>query len=107
MEKPDPPLRKRSIDDRREWWFEATRATPGQRRFFEGSGADLELADLLVENAVGWMPVPLGVASGLLVNGTNYEVPLATEEPSVVAAVSYAASLAARAGGTRPAPRLR
>jgi hydroxymethylglutaryl-CoA reductase len=99
MDKPDPPLRKRPVDDRRSWWLEAARASPGQRRFFEGSGADLELADLLVENAVGWMPVPLGVASGLVVNGTNYEVPLATEEPSVVAAVSYAASVAARSGG--------
>ena len=45
------------------------------------------------------MPVPLGVASGLVVNGRNYEVPLATEEPSVVAAASYAASVAGRAGG--------
>jgi len=101
MDKPDPPLRKRQVTDRRNWWLDATGATDGQRRFFEASGADLELADLLVENAVGWMPVPLGVASGLVVNGRNYEVPLATEEPSVIAAASYGASLAARAGGFR------
>lgn len=101
MDKPDPPLRKRPVADRRAWWLEASSATAGQRRFFEASGADLELADLLVENAVGWMPVPLGVASGLVVNGISYEVPLATEEPSVVAAVSYAASIAARVGGFR------
>jgi len=87
------------VDERRSWCRDATGAPPGQRRFFEGSGADLELADLLVENAVGWMPVPLGVAAGLVVNGTSYEVPLATEEPSVIAAVSYAASVAARTGG--------
>ena len=99
MEKPDPPLRKRSLTDRRAWWLTASAATPGQARFFEGSGADLDLADLLVENAVGWMPMPLGVASGLVVNGVSHEVPLATEEPSVIAAVSYAASVAARTGG--------
>jgi hydroxymethylglutaryl-CoA reductase len=99
VEKPSPPLRKRTLDERRDWWLQACAATPGQQRFFEGSGADLELADLLVENAVGWMPLPLGVASGLVVNGVNYEVPLATEEPSVVAAASYGASVAARSGG--------
>jgi len=101
MDKPNPPLRKRTVDERRSWWLDAAQATAGQRRFFEASGADLELADLLVENAVGWLPVPLGVASGLVVNGISYEVPLATEEPSVVAAVSYAASIAARSGGFR------
>jgi len=99
VEKPSPPLRKRMLDERRDWWLQACAASPGQQRFFEGSGADLELADLLVENAVGWMPLPLGVASGLVVNGINYEVPLATEEPSVVAAASYGASVAARSGG--------
>ena len=99
MEKPHPPLRKRSPDERRAWWLEASKSTPSQERFFQGSGADVDLADLLVENAVGWMPLPLGVASGLIVNDTSYEVPLATEEPSVVAAVSYAASLASRWGG--------
>jgi len=99
VDKPDPPLRKRSPEDRRSWWLQASAASAGQTSFFQGSGADLELADLLVENAVGWMPVPLGVASGLIVNGKSYEVPLATEEPSVVAAVSFAASVAARSGG--------
>jgi len=99
MEKPSLPLRKRPVVDRRAWWLSASSATEAQTRFFEGTGADLELADTLVENAVGWMPIPLGVASGLLVNGVNYEVPLATEEPSVIAAVSYAASVAARTGG--------
>ena len=101
MEKPTPPLRKRSIDDRRTWWLTATQGTPTQARFFAGAAADLDLADLLVENAVGWFPLPLGVASGLVVNGVNYEVPLATEEPSVIAAVSYAASIAGRSGGFR------
>ena len=47
------------------------------------------------------MPLPLGIASGLVVNGTSYEVPLVTEEPSVIAAVSYAASIAAKTGGFR------
>jgi len=99
MERPDPPLRKRSPADRRTWWLQAAGATPNQTRFFENTGQELGLADALIENAVGWMPVPLGVASGLVVNGTSYEVPMATEEPSVIAAASAGASVAARAGG--------
>jgi hydroxymethylglutaryl-CoA reductase len=91
VDKPNPPLRKRTPAERRQWWLEATRSGVPE--------ADLEWADLLVENAVGWLEVPLGVASGLVVNGTSYEVPLATEEPSVIAAVSFAASVAARSGG--------
>lgn len=98
MEKPNPPLRKRALEDRRTWWLQASGADEAQAHFF-ASAPDLALADRLVENAVGWMPLPLGIASGLVVNGTNYEVPLATEEPSVVAAVSYAASITARCGG--------
>lgn len=99
MDKPDPPLRKRGLADRRAWFLDAAAATPAQRRFFEAAGGDLDLADLLVENAVGWLGLPLGVVSGLVVNGTSFEVPLATEEPSVIAAASYAASVAARGGG--------
>jgi len=99
MDKPDPPLRKRTLEERREWWRHNAEATPRQSAFFDAP--DPELADILVENAVGWLPVPLGVVSGLTVNGVRYEVPVATEEPSVIAAASYAASIAARGGGFR------
>lgn len=97
MDKPDPPLRKRSLEERRRWWLDSSQASPTQKEFFAHPA--VELADKFIENAVGWMPVPLGVVSGLVVNGVSREVPLATEEPSVIAAASYAASLAARAGG--------
>ena len=62
MEKANPPLRKRSVNERRAWWLAASAATPAQARFFNGTDGDLDLADLLVENAMGWMPVPLGIA---------------------------------------------
>ncbi|MFP4373083.1 MAG: hydroxymethylglutaryl-CoA reductase, degradative [Spirochaetaceae bacterium] len=58
-----------------------------------------DLADVMVESSVGIMPVPLGIASGFLIDGETYDVPLATEEPSVIAAASYAAGIIARAGG--------
>ena len=58
----------------------------------------LALADGMIENAIGVMPVPLGIAANFTINGRDRLVPMATEEPSVVAAASNLAAVA-RAGG--------
>jgi hydroxymethylglutaryl-CoA reductase len=63
-----------------------------------GPGA-FELADLMVEAAVGVVPLPLGLASGFVIDGENLDLPLAVEEPSVVAAAGYAAHIIAKGGG--------
>ena len=60
-----------------------------------GDAETTAVADLLVENAVGSFPVPLGLATGFRVDGQNLVIPLATEEASVVAAASYAGRLLA------------
>ena len=60
-----------------------------------GDAETSALADLLVENAVGAFPIPVGLATGFRVDGEELVVPLATEEASVVAAASYAARLLA------------
>jgi hydroxymethylglutaryl-CoA reductase len=57
-----------------------------------------EQADHMIENAVGIFALPLGVALNFLVNGREVLVPMAIEEPSVVAGASFMAKLA-RAGG--------
>lgn len=62
------------------------------------SGLDAAHADLMVENAVGVYALPLGVATNFRVNQRDYLIPMAIEEPSVIAAVSNAARLF-RAGG--------
>jgi hydroxymethylglutaryl-CoA reductase len=59
----------------------------------------LELADRMIENVVGVFPVPLGIAVNFLVNNRDYLIPMAIEEPSVVAAASYAAKMAREGGG--------
>ncbi|MBN1641896.1 MAG: hydroxymethylglutaryl-CoA reductase, degradative [Anaerolineae bacterium] len=61
-------------------------------------GLDCGLADRMVENVVGTHALPLGIATNFSVNGRDYLVPMAIEEPSVVAGASFAARLA-RAGG--------
>jgi hydroxymethylglutaryl-CoA reductase len=59
----------------------------------------LHLADGMVENVVGVMALPLGVAANFRVNGKDHLVPMATEEPSVVAAASNLAQVAREHGG--------
>lgn len=58
-----------------------------------------EQVDRMVENVIGTMPVPLGIAMNFLVNGRDYLVPMAIEEPSVIAAASNAAKMARDRGG--------
>jgi hydroxymethylglutaryl-CoA reductase len=63
------------------------------------SGLPSETADRMIENVIGAIPVPLGIATNFLVNGKDYLVPMAIEEPSVVAAASNAAKMARKHGG--------
>jgi hydroxymethylglutaryl-CoA reductase len=58
-----------------------------------------DLADLMIENVVGTMPLPLGIATNFLINGRDYLIPMAIEEPSVVAAASNAAKMTRASGG--------
>jgi hydroxymethylglutaryl-CoA reductase len=58
-----------------------------------------EKANHMVENAIGVVGLPLGVGLNFLINGREYLVPMAVEEPSVVAAASHAARLVRDSGG--------
>jgi len=59
----------------------------------------LDLADRMIENVVGMFPLPLGIAVNFLINENDYLIPMAIEEPSVVAAASYAAKMVRDGGG--------
>lgn len=63
------------------------------------SALSFDTANRMVENVIGIMPVPLGVAVNFLVNGKDIVVPMAIEEPSVIAAASNAAKMARSKGG--------
>jgi hydroxymethylglutaryl-CoA reductase len=60
---------------------------------------NLDLANRMIENVVGVMPIPLGIATNFLINGKDRLVPMAIEEPSVVAAASNAARMTRPMGG--------
>jgi degradative hydroxymethylglutaryl-CoA reductase len=53
----------------------------------------------MVENCVGVLSLPLGVAPNFVINGRRLVIPMCVEEPSVIAAASGAAKLVAEAGG--------
>ena len=69
-----------------------------EKEMLFGRGLDAGQADLMIENTLGTFELPLGIAVNFLINGQDYLVPMAVEEPSVLAAVSHAAKLF-RAGG--------
>jgi hydroxymethylglutaryl-CoA reductase len=69
--------------------------------FLQPGDKMLSIADRMVENVVGMLSIPVGIAANFTVNGRDYLVPMATEEPSVVAAASNMASVARIHGGFR------
>jgi len=62
-------------------------------------GLPVEVADHMIESVVGGYTYPLGIATNFRINGKDYMVPFALEEPSVVAAASNAAKMARVKGG--------
>jgi hydroxymethylglutaryl-CoA reductase len=59
----------------------------------------LSVADGMIENVIGAFPLPMGIGVNFLVNKRDYLIPMVTEEPSVVAAASYAAKMVRDGGG--------
>ena len=60
---------------------------------------DLQAADKMIENVIGVLGIPVGLGLNFLINGREYVVPMAVEEPSIVAAISATAKLARASGG--------
>ncbi len=63
------------------------------------AGLSSEQADHMIENVVGMHALPLGIALNFIVNGREMLIPMAIEEPSVVAGGSFMAKLARPGGG--------
>lgn len=78
----------------------AASLTEDEVALLAGPGAlSVDRANGMVENVIGTFELPLGVAGNFTVNGRDYLVPMAVEEPSVVAAASFMAKLAREGGG--------
>jgi len=91
---------KLPMDERREVLKEATSLTDDEIRVLANTGGlPAETADHMIENVVGGYTYPLGIATNFKINGKDFLVPMALEEPSVVAAASNAAKMARVKGG--------
>jgi len=77
--------------------LDVVRAFAGLEEEVEGLG--IERADRMIENVIGIHGLPLGIATNFTINGRDYLIPMAIEEPSVVAGASYAARLVRSGGG--------
>jgi hydroxymethylglutaryl-CoA reductase len=95
-----PGFYKLSMEKRREILKKFANLTEEELDSIRNMGALGEhLADHMIENVVSVMEVPMGIAVNFLINDRDYLIPMAIEEPSVVAAASNAAKMARVNGG--------
>jgi len=90
---------KLPLDERLDIVAEFAGLSEEEKETLAGRGLDARQADLMIENTLGTFELPLGIAVNFLINGQDYLVPMAVEEPSVLAGVSNAANLFRVGGG--------
>ena len=73
--------------------------TPEEAAAIERGYGSLDELALIAENVIGAVGIPLGIATNFLINGKDYLIPMASEEPSVVAACSNGARMVRESGG--------
>jgi len=95
-----PGFYKLSPKDRLRLVREFAELTDEEVSLLQSTGSlDMDLANRMIENVIGAFPVPLGIAVNFLINKRDYLIPMAIEEPSVVAAAGYAAKMVREGGG--------
>jgi hydroxymethylglutaryl-CoA reductase len=95
-----PGFYRKSVEERRAFIREWGGLSEEEARAYEfPPGVPAATIDRMIENVVGVMPLPLGIATNFRINDRDYLIPMAIEEPSVVAAASNAAKVARAAGG--------
>ncbi|MBC1407161.1 hydroxymethylglutaryl-CoA reductase, degradative [Listeria innocua] len=93
---------KKTLEERRAVLAEYADLNEEEQAFLASTGAlSLDKANHMIENTVGIYSLPLGLGMNMLLNEKNYIVPMAMEEPSVVAAQSSGAKLIAQNGGIK------
>lgn len=80
--------------------IEVTGLSPEHQKAFQHPGGlSDEQADHMIENVIGTFSLPLGIATNFVINRREVLIPMAVEEPSIVAGASYMAKLARSGGG--------
>ena len=89
----------KTTEERREILADILDLTQADISTLKGETAVDEIFEIMIENVVGQVKLPLGVATNFKVNGRDFLVPMVIEESSVVAAASHAAKIARKEGG--------
>ncbi|MBO8179484.1 MAG: hydroxymethylglutaryl-CoA reductase, degradative [Archaeoglobus sp.] len=96
-----PGFYKLSVEERIKKVAELAGLSDEEVKAVLSQGLPLDVADRMIENVIGTFELPLGIATNFLIDGKDYLIPMAIEEPSVVAAASNAARMARESGGFR------
>lgn len=93
-----PGFYKLTLEERLDVVAEWAELDESEKEVLRDRGLKPEQADMMIENTLGTFELPLGIATNFLINDRDYLIPMAVEEPSVLAAISHAAKMF-RAGG--------
>lgn len=95
-----PGFYKKSVTERKNQITEMYQLTDEEQAvLFEENALPEGIADKMIENVIGTFSLPLGLGLNFLIDGKDYVVPMAVEEPSIVASTSYIAKIVRDAGG--------
>ncbi|MGA1794132.1 MAG: hydroxymethylglutaryl-CoA reductase, degradative [Thermoplasmatota archaeon] len=94
-----PGLYRMTVEERKEKVLNETGLKKDDIRGLDADGTPIEVLDGMIENVIGVFQLPVGIATNFVINGVERLVPMAIEEPSVVAAASKGAKIARIKGG--------
>ena len=90
---------KKTISERRKLLTDETFTAEDMKLMAGRRSDELKFFDKMSENVIGSCRLPLGVLTGIFINGREHKVAMATEEPSVIAAANRAAKVFNSSGG--------
>ncbi|MCE7739873.1 MAG: hydroxymethylglutaryl-CoA reductase, degradative [Candidatus Heimdallarchaeota archaeon] len=88
-----------SLEEKRNKVADLCNLTNEEIALLKGQGIKDETLSYMIENMIGRVVLPLGIATNFTVNERDHLVPMAVEESSIVAAASHAAKIARKKGG--------
>lgn len=88
------------IDERRKLISQMHELTETEEvDLFSLTSLPVDKADKMIENVIGTFSLPLGLGLNFLINDKEYAVPMAVEEPSIIASASHIAKIVRSTGG--------
>src|SRR5690625_5282775 len=95
-----PGFYKMSVEERKDKLNDLFDLTVEDQAILFGNNSLPEgIADKMIENVIGTFSLPLGLGLNFLIDGKDYIIPMAVEEPSIVASASYIAKIVRETGG--------